>query len=142
VDHQYIRGRLKDSLISLAGPAMNVVFALALVLPFAFNPDITVHSEFWGALAFLGFLQVTASVLNLMPIPGVDGGNALRPWLPYEWRRGFDLVAPWGMLLFILLLLNPTLNNWFFRIVLTLADAVGLPLELYRYGWSLFQFWS
>jgi hypothetical protein len=46
------------------------------------------------------------------------------------------------MLLFILLLLNPTLNNWFFRIVLTLADAVGLPLELYRYGWSLFQFWS
>jgi Zn-dependent protease len=142
VDHQYIRGRLKDSLISLAGPAMNVVFALALVLPFAFNPDITVHSEFWGALAFLGFLQVTASVLNLMPIPGVDGGNALRPWLPHEWRRGFDLVAPWGMLLFILLLLNPTLNNWFFRIVLTLADAVGLPLELYRYGWSLFQFWS
>jgi Zn-dependent protease len=82
VDHQYIRGRLKDSLISLAGPAMNVVFALALVLPFAFNPDITVHSEFWGALAFLGFLQVTASVLNLMPIPGVEVATRCVPGCP------------------------------------------------------------
>jgi Zn-dependent protease len=81
VDHQYIRGRLKDSLISLAGPGMNVLFSLILIAPFAFGADTLNHIEFWGALAFLAFLQVTASVLNLMPIPGVDGGNALRPWL-------------------------------------------------------------
>jgi Zn-dependent protease len=142
VDHQYIRGRLKDSLISLAGPAMNVAFSLALVAPFAFGVDATSHEEFWGGLAFLAFLQITASVLNLMPIPGVDGGNALRPWLPYEWRRGFDFVAPWGLLLFIALLWNPTLNRWFFDLVYRIADALGLPLELYLYGWNLFRFWS
>ncbi|MEN3307931.1 MAG: hypothetical protein V7603_4133 [Micromonosporaceae bacterium] len=142
VDHQYIRGRLKDSLISLAGPGMNVAFALLLIAPFALGADTGSHIEFWAGLAFLAFLQVTASVLNLMPVPGVDGGNALRPWLPYEWRRGFDFVAPWGLLLFIALLWNPTLNSLFFRLVDAIAGGLGLPLDLYGYGWNLFRFWS
>ncbi len=51
------------------------------------------------AVAFLAFLQLTASVLNLMPIPGVDGGNVVYPWLSPQWRRGFDHLAPYGMLL-------------------------------------------
>jgi Zn-dependent protease len=142
VDHQYIRGRLKDSLISLAGPGMNVLFSLILIAPFAFGADTLNHIEFWGALAFLAFLQVTASVLNLMPIPGVDGGNALRPWLPYEWQRGFDFVAPWGLLVFILLLWNPRLNHLFFSLVFAISDALGLPQYLYAVGWDLFRFWN
>lgn len=142
VDHQYIRGRLKDSLISLAGPGMNVAFALILIAPFAVGVDVYAHLEFWAALAFLAFLQVTASVLNLMPIPGVDGGNALRPWLPYDWRRTFDVIAPWGLLVFIALLWNPTLNRLFFDLVFAIAGALGLSSDLYFQGWSLFRFWS
>jgi Zn-dependent protease len=142
VDHQYIRGRLQDSLISLAGPAMNVAFSLIMVLPFALGVDYGNHQAFWAGLAFLAFLQITASVLNLMPVPGVDGGNALRPWLPYEWRRGFDFVAPWGLLAFIALLWNPTLNRLFFDLVFHISDALGLPGYLYAVGWDLFRFWS
>ena len=39
------------------------------------------HLEFWAGVAFLAFLQFTAALLNLLPIPGVDGGNMLQPWL-------------------------------------------------------------
>ncbi len=141
VDHTYIRGRLRDSLISLAGPALNVVFALVAVAPFAFGVDTYAHHTFWSALAFLAFLQLTATVLNLAPVPGVDGGNALRPWLPAEWRRGFDAVAPWGMLIFLALLFNPTINNAFFGLVFGLGDLLGLPQYLIGDGQRLFMFW-
>src|SRR5205823_4817708 len=81
VDHAHIRGRLRETLISLAGPLVNVAFLLLTVAPFAMDVDTSAHEQFWAGLAFLAFLQLTASLLNLAPIPGVDGGNALRPWL-------------------------------------------------------------
>jgi Zn-dependent protease len=141
VDHTYIRSRWKDTLISLAGPALNVGFALIAIAPFALGVDTSTHETFWAALAFLAFLQLTASVLNLAPIPGVDGGNALRPWLSSEWRRGFDAVAPWGMLVFLLLLFNPTINSVFFNLVFGIGNALGLPEYLIGDGQRLFMFW-
>jgi Zn-dependent protease len=142
IDHQHIGGRWKDTAISLAGPGVNVVFTVGLAAPFLLGAPGATHPEFWAGVAFLGFLQLTASVLNLMPVPGVDGGNAVRPWLPADWRRGFDFVAPWGLLAFIGLLFNPRLNRLFFDFVDGLAAAVGLPAERYALGWQLFRFWT
>jgi Zn-dependent protease len=141
VDHTWIRGRLKDTLISLAGPGMNVLFTVALVAPLAAGVDYVGHLEFWSAWAFLAWLQLTASVLNLIPVPGVDGGNALRPWLSHDWRRGFDAVAPYGMLIFLLLLWEPRANVIFFNTVDSLGRLIGLPPGLPGYGRSLFMFW-
>jgi Zn-dependent protease len=145
IDHTYIRGRWKDSLISLSGPLLNVAFTVVTAAPFLLGLDLVgdflSHETFWAGLAFLAFLQLTASVLNLAPVPGVDGGNALRPWLPYEWRRGFDAVAPYGMLVFILLLFNPTIGGAFFTFVFFLSDLIGLPSNLLVEGRDLFLFW-
>jgi Zn-dependent protease len=142
VDRHAIRGgKVVDSLISLAGPATNVVFTLVLVLPFAFVTDIGAHYTFWVAVAFLAFLQLTASLLNLLPIPGVDGGNTLYPWLSPQWQRGFDHVAPFGLLLLFALLWNPRAGGVFFGIVFAIGDALGLPRELYSQGFGMIQFW-
>ena len=141
VDRHALRGgRVTDSLVSLAGPATNVLFTIALVIPLAFA-DITTHVEFWVALAFLAFLQLTASVLNLLPIPGVDGGNVVYPWLSPQWRRGFDHVAPYGMLLIFALLLSPRGNALFFGAVDDLGDLIGLPRYLWEEGFRTVSFW-
>ena len=143
VDRHAIRGgKVVDSLISLAGPAMNVVFTLLLVLPFAFVTNTDDHHQFWVAVAFLAFLQLTASVLNLIPIPGVDGGNTVYPWLDAQWRRGFDHMAPYGMLLLFALLYHPTINSYFFRLIFFLGDLLGLPPWLYSEGFDTLRFWS
>jgi len=142
IDHTHIRSRLRESLISLAGPLINVAFTLVAVAPFALGVDTSAHHTFWVALAFLAFLQLTASLLNLAPIPGVDGGNALRPFLSGQWRRGFDAVAPWGMLIFIALLFNATIGGIFFSIVFGIADVIGLPGYLVSEGRQLFLFWQ
>jgi Zn-dependent protease len=142
VDRHHLRGRGWDSLVSFAGPAMNVLFTLLLVLPFTLGADVDAHPEFWAAIAFLAFLQLTASVLNLMPIPGLDGGNLLLPWLPPDWQRGFAKVAPWGFLLLIAFLWEPRINQAFWGAVFAIGDAIGLPAGLYRAGFDLFRFWT
>jgi len=103
VDHAHITSKAKQSLISAAGPLTNVVFALVLAVPFftgiapgvqdgrlVGDPD---HIYFWAALALLTFLQVTASVLNFLPVPGLDGGNLLHPWLSPPYQRAYNLFA-------------------------------------------------
>jgi Zn-dependent protease len=142
VDRHELRGRGWDSLVSFAGPAVNVLCTLALVVPFAVGVDVDAHRAFWAGVAFLAFLQLTASLLNLMPIPGVDGGNLIEPWLSPQWQRGFAHVAPFGMLLLFALLWEPRINRAFFTVVFFFADLVGLPRELYSEGFGLFQFWT
>lgn len=142
VDRHRIPGRLRHSLVSLAGPATNVVFTLVLVLPFALGLAGADRPAFWAGIALLAFLQLTASVLNLLPVPGLDGGNMLQPWLSPQWRRGYDLMAPYGFLLLFALLWNPRIGGWFFDGVFAVGDLLGLPASRYAEGFRLIRFWQ
>jgi Zn-dependent protease len=141
IDRHAVRTRLGQTMISLVGPLVNAVFAIALSLPFVLGVDIGAHLLFWGGVAFLAFLQVTATILNLTPIPGVDGGNAVRPWLTPQWQRGFDYVAPYGLILLFVLLFQSGGNFFFFQVVDTVCGAIGLPTGMAAFGQSTFQFW-
>jgi Zn-dependent protease len=156
VDHAYVRSKAKESLISAAGPATNVVFAILLALPFAFGAGSDLgfyndgtgialtgeHSAFWIGLGALAFLQVTASLLNFLPVPGLDGGNIVRPWLNAAYRRAYDLFAPYGFILLFVLLWQSRINGYFFAVVDWLCAAIGLPENLGQVGLYYMRFWS
>jgi Zn-dependent protease len=157
VDHAHIGSKVKQSLISAAGPLTNVVFALVLAIPFlaGLGPQIVQdefgqyslagtpeHLEFWAALALLAFLQITASVLNFLPVPGLDGGNMLYPWLSPQYQRAFNLFAPYGFILLFLVLWQSAINRWFFTAVYWLAELLGVPRALSALGFELMRFWS
>jgi Zn-dependent protease len=141
VDHQHIRSRWKDTAISLAGPAVNLLFVLALVAPFAAGADVTVHSTFWAGAAYLAFLQLMAGIFNLLPIPGLDGAGAIFPWLSPQWKRGFNTVAPFGFLIVLLLLwqssIGQSMVNWIAEVLVRL----GVSDYSIVYGQDLFRFW-
>lgn len=141
VDRGALRSRRSVSLVSLAGPAANAVFLFLLLLPFLLGVDTATRPTFYAALAFLAFLQLTAAVLNLLPVPGLDGGNAVRPWLAGDWAKIFDTVAPFGMLILFGLIFEPHLNALFFSGVYSLSDALGVPRDLVNQGWGLLRFW-
>jgi Zn-dependent protease len=141
IEHHRIPGRLRHTLISLAGPITNVVFTLLLVLPFAFDPDLFARLEFWAGVALLAFLQLTASLLNLLPVPGLDGGNVIFPWLSPKWKRGYTLMAPYGFLLLFALLWHPVVGGLFFDVVFFLGNLIGLDQSLYAAGFDLIRFW-
>jgi Zn-dependent protease len=93
-------------------------------------------------LGFLAFLQVSALVLNLIPLPPFDGFGAIEPYLPMDLRN--NLVQTRGMLsfaVFFLLWYVPFINNAFWTLVYSLAQLTGVPLQLAQLGYSSFQFW-
>ena len=129
------------TLVSLAGPAANLVLAVVLlaVTRMFYDPG---HGVFWSAVAFLGFLQITALLLNLLPIPGLDGYGALEPHLSPETQRAVAPAKQFGFLFLILLLLAPALNQWFFSVVFWFFDLSGVPGALASIGSQLTRFWS
>ncbi|MFI7645603.1 site-2 protease family protein [Micromonospora sp. NPDC049460] len=142
VDRHAIPGRLRHTLVSLAGPATNVLFTLVLVAAVRLGAAGGGPVEFWAGVALLAFLQLTASVLNLLPVPGLDGGNMIQPWLNAQWRKMYDLFAPFGFILLFALLWNPRISGWFFGAVFAVGDVLGLPPWLYALGLDLIRFWQ
>ncbi len=88
IDHTALRSRSWDSLVSLAGPIGTGLCAVIVAAPFLIpgHAGWVTYSNvgFFAALAFLGFMLVVSVLLNLLPIPGIDGFGILRPWLPYS----------------------------------------------------------
>jgi Zn-dependent protease len=131
----------QKTLVSLAGPAANLVLAV-LLLGLTRALYDTSHSVFWSAVAFLGFLQVTALVLNLLPIPALDGYGALEPHLRPDTQRALQPVKQWGFFILLILLLAPALNQWFFGFVYSIFDLSGVPSAMVSIGGQLTRFWS
>ncbi|OIN82802.1 site-2 protease family protein [Mycobacterium malmoense] len=131
----------RRTLVSLAGPAANLVLAVLLLTltRLFFDPD---HAVLWAGVSFLAFLQITALLLNLLPIPGLDGYDALEPHLSPETQRAVAPAKQWGFVVLLFLLLAPGLNQWFFGIVLWVFDLSGVPHLLVSAGDSLTRFWS
>ena len=129
------------TLVSLAGPAANLVLAVVLLAATRLFYDHG-HGVFWSAVAFLGFLQITALLLNLLPIPGLDGYGALEPHLSPETQRAVAPAKQFGFLFLLLLLLAPAANQWFFSVVFWFFDLSGVPGGLASIGSQLTRFWS
>jgi Zn-dependent protease len=131
----------RKTLVSLAGPFTNLVFAVLLLVltRLLYDPS---HAVFWAGTAFLAFLQVTAFVLNMLPIPGLDGYGALEPHLSPQTRRALEPVRQWGFFILLFLLIAPPLNHWFFSVVFWFFDFSGVPSALPAVGSQLTRFWS
>ena len=85
IDHGAIRSRAVRSLVSLAGPAANLVIGALLTMAVAFVP---MPDGLAFGLSALALIQVLAFVLNILPVPGLDGFGVLEPFLPYSGAAG------------------------------------------------------
>lgn len=129
------------SLVSLAGPLANLVLAVLLLgaAGLFYEPG---HTVFWAGVAVLGFLQVTALALNLLPIPGLDGYGALEPHLSAATRRAVEPAKQFGFLILLVVLLAPGPNRFFFSAVFSVFDLSGVSRGLVGIGLQLTRFWS
>ncbi|MCJ1677613.1 site-2 protease family protein [Streptomyces sp. APSN-46.1] len=142
IERDRIRGRWKHSLISAAGPLANVAFAIVCTAPFWLNALDGVPLTFRFALAFLALLQVSAAILNFLPVPGLDGYGIIEPWLSHRVRRELAPLAPFGLIALFALLWIPEINQFFFGVVHGVLSALGVSdLETYC-GHNLYRFWQ
>ena len=142
IERHRIQGRWRHSLISAAGPLTNVLFAAALTAPFWLGSADQVPPVFRFALAFLALLQVTAAILNFLPVPGLDGYGVIEPWLSDRIRRQVEPYAPFGLLAVFGILWIPEVNQVFFDAVDAIMRGLGVSQFDTYFGQEFFRFWQ
>lgn len=138
IDRNRLKSKWWDTLVSLAGPAANVVICLVIALIFRFAPPAPSAQP---ALAFLGLLQVSAVLLNLIPLPPLDGFGALRPHLDEEIQRAAAGIWGLGFILVFLLMEIPPVRDSFWLLTYIICYYLGLDIDLISNGYNQFLFW-
>lgn len=143
IDRQALRTPAIATLVSLAGPITNLGFAAVCLLPISTGVVDGSAPVLLAALAFLGFLQIVAFVLNLLPVPGLDGFGALEPHLSHSIRATVAPARRWGMLVLIgvLFYVDPV-RDLFWDTILGIVGGFGVDSGLVGEGWRLFRFWD
>ena len=128
--------RLDTAKISLAGPLSNLSIAtiaalllrLGGILPeniFTSTGSTPINNPFIIFLAYLIFINLLLGILNLIPIPPLDGSNILGGYLPRKIGLRYKKTEPYGIILILVLFfLFDGLNKIIFPLM-------GLILKLY-----------
>ncbi len=136
-----LRSKKWESAVSLAGPFSNMLLAVVLGLVLQAAPAGA--GGIWPGLAFLALLQLSAVVLNLLPVPPFDGYAALAPFLPMDLRQKIAQAATFIVLGVFVILWNVSfVNNAFWDVVFWMGNLLHLPLNLVSLGYTLFRFWN
>ncbi|MFV0526182.1 MAG: site-2 protease family protein [Acidimicrobiales bacterium] len=142
INRAALRSPAVETAVSLAGPAVNALFAAACLVPIGSGLLDIDTPTLTSAVAFLGFLQVTAVVLNLLPVPGLDGFGAIEPYLPRSVLNAVAGVRPVAMLILIgVMFYVEPVRNLFWDANLGILKAFGVNQAWVSEGWSLFRFW-
>jgi Zn-dependent protease len=139
INHYALRSKAVETMVSLAGPLSNLglgVLLIASVEIFDPSPGLA------GALSFLALLQIFAFVLNMLPIPGLDGWGAIEPYLSPEAQRFGAKARPWApLVLFAVLIGIRPIGHLFREISRALFEAVGGDVFYAALGDLAFFFW-
>lgn len=136
-----LRSRRWESAVALAGPTANLLLAILLAVLLQIAPAGA--GGIWPALGFLTLLQISAVVLNLIPVPPFDGYGVLAPFLNIELRAKITQYSMWITLgVFFVLWYVPFVNDIFWNLVGFMGGILHLPYDLVFQGYSQFRFWQ
>lgn len=127
VDPRHFKQPLLDmALVALAGPVANFIMACLWALLIVISPS--------GTLAAVGQAGITINVilmvLNLLPIPPLDGGRVLAGLLPRDLALVFMRIEPFGFLIILLLLFSGVLGKIMLPLVGHFQSLIALIFGL------------
>ena len=107
--------RRDDILVSLAGPASNLItsFIALIILVLLAKFDFP-FSE--GALVVFNLIivyNINFAIFNMLPIPPLDGSHILRNLLPYEMARAYAQLERYSFIFLIIIIATPVLSYVF-----------------------------
>ncbi len=116
-------GRKDMALVALGGPLTNIGLAIVFALLF--------HVLGLDVLIRLVILNLALGILNLIPIPPLDGSKFISSFLPLDIARSYDSIAPFGIFILFFLLMFPIGG---FSLVDMIRDLVFFGLRLLGIG--------
>ena len=134
VNFSGLRHPKRDMLwVAAAGPGANLLMALfwALVLKFAVSVPESSYALSMGLMGKAGIqINVVLMVLNLLPIPPLDGGRIAVSLLPHHLSYRFSRIEPYGMVILLLLLFSGILGFIMWPVVSTVMRLIGSVFNL------------
>jgi len=127
VNFANLRHPKRDMLwVAAAGPISN--FAMALLWALMVKIGLSMPGNYFALpLALMGaagvFINIIIMVLNLVPLPPLDGGRILVSLLPHRLAYSVARIEPYGFFILILLLFTGVLGY-------VLWPAIGLLMAL------------
>jgi len=120
--------------VAAAGPAANLfmAFSWALVIKFGIAiPD----SSFATPMILMGIagiqINVILMVLNLLPLPPLDGGRMAVSLLPHRIAHQFARLEPYGLIILLLLLFSGVLGAVVWPAILSIKQMIAWLFGLY-----------
>jgi Zn-dependent protease len=139
IDRGALRSRAIASVVALAGPLTNLVLGAALSAVVALSDPA---GGLAAGLSCLALVQVLAFVLNILPVPGLDGFGVVDPYLPASARRlAGSLVWYAPLLLLVVVIGVPAAGNAVFGASLAVFTALGGDQLAAAEGFRELLFW-
>lgn len=116
VDPRHFKQPLLDmALVALAGPGSNFIMASLWALFISFSALFVSDHSILEHLVFMGeigiFINVLLMVLNLLPLPPLDGGRIVAGVLPKQMAMVYLRIEPFGFFILLALLFSGVLGK-------------------------------
>jgi Zn-dependent protease len=142
VNFSNLRSPKQDMLwVAAAGPFSNLVMALGWAFAYKLGMGLAPSNPALAWLVFVGacgiFVNVIFMVLNLLPLPPLDGGRMVVSLLPHRQAAQFAQVERYGFLILMVLLFTKLLGYILWPMITLSITAIGAlfgiaPSDLFR----------
>ena len=135
VQPQYFKSPLLDmALVAIAGPVSNFIMACIWAMLIQLAVMSLDQSQWLIFLVKMGengiIINIVLMVLNLLPIPPLDGGRVLAGILPPKLALPYMQLERFGMVIILLLLVSGILGKILWPMVQYFVKIVGLIFGL------------
>ncbi len=113
------------ALVAIAGPLANIAMALAWAA--VAKLGLSYQQEYFIATGVAGIMiNAVLIVLNLLPVPPLDGSRVVSALLPADMALQYARVEPFGLVILLVLIATGTLN----RLMERSMDVIGWAVQV------------
>ncbi len=127
-------------LVAAAGPAANLIMSIiwAIIMKLGYmlsatQPDAGLVLVYMGAAGI--FINAAVMMLNLLPLPPLDGGRILIGLLPERFSLVLSKIEPWGFMILVTMIITGLVAKivWPMMVIemTVVTHLVGTPAELF-----------
>ncbi|MFE9242587.1 site-2 protease family protein [Nocardiopsis sp. NPDC006938] len=147
VDWDRVPTRGRRVVVALAGPVASLLLSAVLALTVSLLVPVGQDTTNWAisSLAFLAMANLTSALVNLLPIPGLDGYHVLAAFRGARWTEFVRVNGLFCSIAVFALLWLPVVRDLFEKSVYALFDLLlpnpTIPGMMFH-GKLLLQFWA